>query len=127
MCVHVRTYVWSNQGYLIINREIVSEDIENFEYTPKPEYKGPFIVFNVPDEEASIRKFFTHIQEVCGCCCCVCQTLSACVCFSICSCFGGGLCALACVHPCSPPPLFTITLVPPLSLSHALLSHCLFS
>ena len=38
------------QGYLITNREIVSEDIEDFEFTPKPEYEGPFTVFNEPDE-----------------------------------------------------------------------------
>lgn len=38
------------QGYLITNREIVSEDIEDFEFTPKPEYEGPFCVFNEPDE-----------------------------------------------------------------------------
>jgi len=38
------------QGYLIINREIVSEDIEDFEYTPKPEYEGQFTVINEPDE-----------------------------------------------------------------------------
>lgn len=39
-----------SQGYLITNREIVSEDIEDFEFTPKPEYEGPFCVFNEPDE-----------------------------------------------------------------------------
>lgn len=38
------------QGFLITNREIVSEDIEDFEFTPKPEYEGPFTVFNEPDE-----------------------------------------------------------------------------
>ena len=38
------------KGYLIINREIVSEDIEDFEYTPKPEYEGQFTVINEPDE-----------------------------------------------------------------------------
>ena len=37
-------------GFLIINREIVSENIEDFEYTPKPDFPGPFIVFNVEDE-----------------------------------------------------------------------------
>ena len=49
----------SCQGYLITNREIVSEDIEDFEFTPKPEYEGPFTVFNEPDEVtrgASITK-----------------------------------------------------------------------
>lgn len=38
------------QGYLITNREIVSQDIDDFEYTPKPEFEGPFIIFNEPDE-----------------------------------------------------------------------------
>lgn len=28
----------------------MSEDIEDFEFTPKPEYEGPFTVFNEPDE-----------------------------------------------------------------------------
>lgn len=44
------SYMVDGQGYLITNREIVSEDIEDFEYTPKPEYEGPFIIFNEPDE-----------------------------------------------------------------------------
>lgn len=38
------------KGFLITNREIVSEDIEDFEYTPKPEYEGPFTIFNEADE-----------------------------------------------------------------------------
>lgn len=42
------------QGYLITNREIVSENIEDFEFTPKPEYEGPFCVFNEPDEVSQI-------------------------------------------------------------------------
>ena len=45
----------SLQGYLIINREIVSEDIEDFEYTPKPEYEGQFTVVNEPDEVSKNR------------------------------------------------------------------------
>ncbi|XP_025029434.1 DNA polymerase epsilon catalytic subunit A-like [Python bivittatus] len=44
------SYMIDGQGYLITNREIVSEDIEDFEFTPKPEYEGPFCVFNEPDE-----------------------------------------------------------------------------
>jgi DNA polymerase epsilon subunit 1 len=42
----------------------VSQDIADFEYTPKPEYEGPFEIFNEPDEEAVLRKFFEHIQLV---------------------------------------------------------------
>ncbi|TBU48980.1 hypothetical protein BD309DRAFT_883522 [Dichomitus squalens] len=58
------SYMVDGQGYLITNREIVSEDIEDFEYTPKEGYEGPFIVFNEPDEAATIRRWFSHIQEV---------------------------------------------------------------
>lgn len=28
----------------------MSENIEDFEFTPKPEYEGPFTVFNEDDE-----------------------------------------------------------------------------
>ena len=42
------------QGYLIISRTVVSEDIDDFEYTPKPEYPGKFIIFNEPDEKSLI-------------------------------------------------------------------------
>ncbi|KAI0071613.1 DUF1744-domain-containing protein [Panus rudis PR-1116 ss-1] len=58
------SYMIDGQGYLITNREIVSEDIEDFEYTPKEGYEGPFTVFNEADEPATIRRFFSHIQEV---------------------------------------------------------------
>ena len=52
------------QGYLICNREIISTDVEDFEYTPRPEFEGPFIVFNEQDEAALLRRFFDHILEV---------------------------------------------------------------
>ncbi|KAK6582509.1 hypothetical protein PZA11_004917 [Diplocarpon coronariae] len=57
------SYMIDGQGFLITNREIVSEDIEDFEYTPKPEYDGPFMIFNEPDEKAVIERFFLHIKE----------------------------------------------------------------
>ncbi|KAI8587396.1 hypothetical protein BDZ88DRAFT_240684 [Geranomyces variabilis] len=57
------SYMIDGQGFLITNREIVSEDIQDFEYTPKPEYEGPFTIFNEDDEEALIRRFFEHIQS----------------------------------------------------------------
>uniref|UniRef100_A0A336MSN0 DNA polymerase epsilon catalytic subunit n=1 Tax=Culicoides sonorensis TaxID=179676 RepID=A0A336MSN0_CULSO len=58
------SYMIDGQGYLIINREIISRDIEDFEYTPKPEFEGNFIVFNEANEMATIQKFFDHIMEV---------------------------------------------------------------
>ncbi|XP_076438241.1 DNA polymerase epsilon catalytic subunit A-like [Babylonia areolata] len=57
------SYMIDGQGYLICNREIISQDVEDFEYTPRPEFEGPFIVYNEPDEAALIHKFFEHIQE----------------------------------------------------------------
>ena len=60
--VFMISYMTPNQGYLIINREIVSEDIEDFEYTPKPSYQGPFKVFNVENEEQLLLKFISHTK-----------------------------------------------------------------
>ncbi|KAF9508498.1 hypothetical protein BS47DRAFT_1350248 [Hydnum rufescens UP504] len=57
------SYMIDGQGFLITNRDIVGEDIGDFEYTPKPEYEGPFTVFNEADEAAVIRRWFEHIQE----------------------------------------------------------------
>lgn len=59
------SYMVDGQGYLITNREIVSEDIEDFEYTPKEGYEGPFIVFNEPNEVSSAwgqSLAFTHLS-----------------------------------------------------------------
>ena len=58
------SYVVDGDGYLITNRQIVSKDIEDFEYTPKPEYEGKVTVFNEPNEAAVLDKFFAHIREI---------------------------------------------------------------
>ncbi|EFA77319.1 putative DNA polymerase epsilon subunit A [Heterostelium album PN500] len=58
------SYMLDRQGFLIVNREIVAADIDDFEYTPKPEYEGPFTVFNEPDERATLERFFSHIREL---------------------------------------------------------------
>jgi len=34
------SYMINGQGFLIVNREIVSRDIDDFEYTPNPDYPG---------------------------------------------------------------------------------------
>ncbi|KAL2014116.1 hypothetical protein VTN00DRAFT_1641 [Thermoascus crustaceus] len=57
------SYMIDGNGFLITNREIVSEDINDFEYTPKPEYSGPFLIFNEPNERAVLERFFGHIKE----------------------------------------------------------------
>lgn len=42
----------------------MSEDIQDFEYTPKPAYPGPFTVANLADEAAVLKHFLRHVQEV---------------------------------------------------------------
>ncbi|KAL2356265.1 DNA polymerase epsilon catalytic subunit A [Cryomyces antarcticus] len=56
------SYMIDGEGFLITNREIVSEDISDFDYTPKPEYEGPFTIFNEPDEKGLLERFFDHIK-----------------------------------------------------------------
>ena len=43
-------------------REIVSEDVDHFEYSPNSKMPGPFQVINLPDEESMLRKFISHCQ-----------------------------------------------------------------
>lgn len=58
------SYMIDGEGFLITNREIISEDIEDFEYSPKPEYLGQFTIFNEVDELALLQRFFEHIRDV---------------------------------------------------------------
>lgn len=58
------SYMIDGEGFLITNREIISEDIEDFEYSPKPEYLGNFTIFNEVDELALLQRFFEHIRDV---------------------------------------------------------------
>uniref|UniRef100_A0A915HL00 DNA polymerase epsilon catalytic subunit n=1 Tax=Romanomermis culicivorax TaxID=13658 RepID=A0A915HL00_ROMCU len=58
------SYMIDGRGFLIVNREIVSQDVEDFEYTPKPEYEGCFTVYNEKNEYELLIRFFEHIQLV---------------------------------------------------------------
>jgi len=51
------------QGYLIVSRSVVSEDIDDFEYTPKPTYPGPFKIFNEANEKALLERFFSEFRK----------------------------------------------------------------
>lgn len=62
--IYMISYMIDGEGFLIVNRQYVSEDIEDFEYTPKKEYEGPFTCFNEENELALLRRFLDHIQEV---------------------------------------------------------------
>lgn len=58
------SYMIDRKGFLIVNREVVGSDITDFEYTPKPEFDGPFTVINTPDEKSLLRAWFSHMREV---------------------------------------------------------------
>ncbi|CAH8869757.1 unnamed protein product [Trichobilharzia szidati] len=58
------SYMLDGAGHLICNREILSEDVEDFDYTPRPEFPGHFTVHNVQNELKCITFFFEHIQRV---------------------------------------------------------------
>ena len=58
------SYMIDGQGYLIISRHVVGSDIQDFEYTPKPSYPGPFKIFNEMNEEALIRRFLSEYQRL---------------------------------------------------------------
>jgi DNA polymerase epsilon subunit 1 len=62
--IYMISYMMSGRGYLLINREVVSEDVQDFEYTPTSKYPGPFEVCNEPNEEIMLRKFIHHIQTL---------------------------------------------------------------
>ncbi|CAG8450499.1 4116_t:CDS:10 [Ambispora leptoticha] len=50
------SYMIDGDGYLITNREIIAEDIENFEYVSKPEFAAKFHIFNEVNEEIGFTK-----------------------------------------------------------------------
>ena len=58
------SYMIDGDGYLITNRNIIPEDIEDFQYTPKPEFDGHFQIFNEKDEEGLLKRFVMHCKEV---------------------------------------------------------------
>lgn len=58
------SYMIDGQGFLITNREILSSNIDDFEYTPRPEFEGKFTIFNEPNEKRLLQKFFDHIIEI---------------------------------------------------------------
>ena len=58
------SYIVDGNGFLITNREVVGDDVIDFEYAPRPEFDvGTFTVFNEKDECALLQKFFDHVRE----------------------------------------------------------------
>lgn len=58
------SYIIDGTGFLITNRQVVAEDVQNFEYAPRDDYDvGTFNVFNEVDERALLVKFYEHIRQ----------------------------------------------------------------
>ena len=62
--VYMISYMTDGQGFLLVNREVVSEDVPDFEYTPLDEYPGPFTVVNLANEGAMLRHWLEHMREL---------------------------------------------------------------
>ena len=58
------SYMVDGVGYLITNREVISKDIEDFDYQPKPEFESNFKIFNERNERELLVKFAQHCQEM---------------------------------------------------------------
>eukprot|EP00741_Cyanophora_paradoxa_P006031 tig00000970_g5849.t1 len=59
------SYMLDKKGFLIVNRAIVSEDIQNFGFAPSKEYEpdGDFTVLNEKDEKALLECWFEHMRR----------------------------------------------------------------
>lgn len=51
------------RGFLITSRSVVSTDISDFDYSPSPNYPGPFEIFNEKDEKSLIERFFQEYRR----------------------------------------------------------------
>lgn len=56
------SWMVDGRGYLGINREVVTEDVEDFEYSPHKIYRGDFVVFNERDEKSLLERFFQEVR-----------------------------------------------------------------
>jgi len=61
--IYMISYMVNTKGYLILSRSVVSQDVQDFEYTPKPNYPGPFHIYNEANEEDLIRRFCAEFQK----------------------------------------------------------------
>jgi DNA polymerase epsilon subunit 1 len=62
--VFMISYMINGKGFLIVNREVVGSDIDDFEYVPKKDIGGSFEIFNEPDELALLWYFINHMKSI---------------------------------------------------------------
>lgn len=52
------------RGFLLVNREEVVRDIEDFDYAPKSDMEGHFTVTNCEDEKSMLQAFYALIRKL---------------------------------------------------------------
>ncbi|KAH7827603.1 DNA polymerase epsilon catalytic subunit A [Monocercomonoides exilis] len=57
------SYMINGDGYLIVNRETVSADIESFGFAPLEKFDSVFTVFNEANEEQTLRRFISEMHQ----------------------------------------------------------------
>lgn len=57
------SYVVDGEACLIVNRNIISKDITEFNYAPYKDIDYDIVIYNEPDEKSSIEKFFNDIRS----------------------------------------------------------------
>lgn len=60
MCI---SYMLDGRGVLLVNRQIFSQDIEDFEYSPTPQMQGKFTIFNFMNESEMLIFFLDQIKQ----------------------------------------------------------------
>lgn len=56
------SWMVDGKGYLGINREVVSEDIDDFDHRPHADYGSSFEVFNEENEKELLKRFFLEVR-----------------------------------------------------------------
>ena len=61
MCI---SYMIDGKGVLLVNRQIFSKNISDFEYSPLPQMKGEFHIFNCMNEKEMLILFINQIKTI---------------------------------------------------------------
>lgn len=52
------------KGVLLVNRQVFSKNISDFEYSPLPQMKGEFHIFNCVNEKDMLILFIKQIKTI---------------------------------------------------------------
>jgi len=63
-CIMMISYMIDGKGFLIINREIVGADIDDFEYTPKPEFPVCCVVSSLINSRESLQSSTKLLKKI---------------------------------------------------------------